>query len=425
MFEQLNVIQDETCDSNLNWIKKNKGFKYRLLPNKLQEEYLSKACGCKRKLYNEYVARMIKKLESTNFENGKITYSKLGLPSPSKLKKEFEFMKEVDSLVFCNAEIAFKNAITKYNDNAYKKQYTKSALKKQKTIGRKLTFKDLKGLPSFKSKKDGYDSFTTNNQNTVSGDTIKVEGNYIKIPKLKSPIKFVKHRELPSDGVIKNITISKDSKGKFYISINVEYYVLDKKVTVYKNKVVGLDYSQSDFYYSSDDKIANYPKFYKKLEERLIKEQRKLSSKKFGGYNWLRQKKVVNRLQTKIANQRKDWLHKESYRLAEKYDAVIVEDLDLRNLAQCLSLGKNVHDNGFGMFRDMLKYKLEDRGKQFIKVDKWFASSKICSSCGHKHDELKLSDRTFVCPNCNLTINRDYNASLNIKAEGLRILELA
>lgn len=425
MFEQLNVIQDETCDSNLNWIKKNKGFKYRLLPNKLQEEYLSKACGCKRKFYNEYVARMIKKLESTNFENGKITYSKLGLPSPSKLKKEFEFMKEVDSLVFCNAEIAFKNAITKYNDNAYKKQYTKSALKKQKTIGRKLTFKDLKGLPSFKSKKDGYDSFTTNNQNTVSGDTIKVEGNYIKIPKLKSPIKFVKHRELPSDGVIKNITISKDSKGKFYISINVEYYVLDKKVTVDKNKVVGLDYSQSDFYYSSDDKIANYPKFYKKLEERLIKEQRKLSSKKFGGYNWLRQKKVVNRLQTKIANQRKDWLHKESYRLAEKYDAVIVEDLDLRNLAQCLSLGKNVHDNGFGMFRDMLKYKLEDRGKQFIKVDKWFASSKICSSCGHKHDELKLSDRTFVCPNCNLTINRDYNASLNIKAEGLRILELA
>lgn len=425
MFEQLNVIQDETCDSNLNWIKKNKGFKYRLLPNKLQEEYLSKACGYKRKFYNEYVARMIKKLESTNFENGKITYSKLGLPSPSKLKKEFEFMKEVDSLVFCNAEIAFKNAITKYNDNAYKKQYTKSALKKQKTIGRKLTFKDLKGLPSFKSKKDGYDSFTTNNQNTVSGDTIKVEGNYIKIPKLKSPIKFVKHRELPSDGVIKNITISKDSKGKFYISINVEYYVLDKKVTVDKNKVVGLDYSQSDFYYSSDDKIANYPKFYKKLEERLIKEQRKLSSKKFGGYNWLRQKKVVNRLQTKIANQRKDWLHKESYRLAEKYDAVIVEDLDLRNLAQCLSLGKNVHDNGFGMFRDMLKYKLEDRGKQFIKVDKWFASSKICSSCGHKHDELKLSDRTFVCPNCNLTINRDYNASLNIKAEGLRILELA
>ena len=409
---------------NQNWIKKNKGFKYLLLPTDTQVDYLSKACGCKRKMYNEYVAKMLDKLEKDGFENGKIIFSKLDLPSPAKIKKEFPFMKEIDSLVFCNAEIAFKNAITKYNDNAYKKQYTKSALKKQKTIGRKLTFKDLKGLPSFKSKKDGYDSFTTNNQSTTKGYTIEIKGNYIKIPKLKTPIKFIKHRELHPDGVIKNVTISKDSKNKFYISINVEYYVLDKKVNINKDKVVGLDYSQSDFYYSSDDKIANYPKFYKKLEERLIKEQRKLSSKKFGGYNWLRQKKVINRLQTKIANQRKDWLHKESYRLAENYDAVIVEDLDLRNLAQCLSLGKNVHDNGFGMFRDMLKYKLEDRGKEFVKIDKWFASSKTCSSCGTKHEGLQLKDRTFECPKCKLSINRDYNASLNIKNEGLKIINL-
>ena len=409
---------------SMNWIKKNKGFRYRLLPNKTQVEYLLKACGCSRKMYNEYVARMTKQLESINFENGKIAYSKLGLPSPSNMKKEFSFMKEIDSLVFCNTEIAFKNAIKKYNENAYKKQYTKSALKKQKTTGRRLTFKDLKGIPSFKSKKDGKDSFTTNNQTTTKGYTIEVKDNYIKIPKLKTPIKFVKHRELPSDGTIKNITILKDSKGKFYISINVEYYALGKKVNINKDSVVGLDYSQQDFYYSSDGKIANYPKFYKNLEERLIKEQRKLSSKKFGGQNFLRQKKVVNRLQTKIANQRKDWLHKESYRLAENHDAVIVEDLDLRNLAQCLSLGKNVHDNGFGMFRDMLKYKLEDRGKQFIKIDKWFASSKTCSSCGAKHKELELKDRLFECPKCKFTIDRDYNASLNIKAEGLRLLAL-
>lgn len=117
---------------NQNWIKKNKGFKYLLLPTDTQVEYLSKACGCKRKMYNEYVAKMLDKLEKDGFENGKITYSKLGLPSPAKIKKEFPFMKEVDSLVFCNAEIAFKNAINKYNDNAYKKQYTKSALKNKK-----------------------------------------------------------------------------------------------------------------------------------------------------------------------------------------------------------------------------------------------------------------------------------------------------
>ena len=110
--------------------------------------------------------------------------------------------------------------------------------------------------------------------------------------------------------------------------------------------------------------------------------------------------------------------------MAENYDAVIVEDLDLRNLAQCLSLGKNLHDNGFGMFRTFLQYKLEDRGKQLIKIDKWFASSKTCSSCGTKHEELKLKDRIFECKKCKLTINRDYNASLNIRNEGLKILGL-
>ena len=409
---------------NQNWIKKNKGFKYLLQPDPTQVDYLLKAFGCKRKMYNEYVSRMLEKLESIGFEDGKITYSKLNLPSPAKIKKEFPFMKEIDSIVFCNAEIAFKNAINKYNENAYKKQYTKSALKKQKTIGRALTFKDLKGLPSFKSKKDGYDSFTTNNQSTVSGDTIKIEGNCIKIPKLKTPIKFIKHRELPPDAVIKNITISKDSKNKFYISINVEYYVLDNKVNINKDKVVGLDYSQSDFYYSSDGKIANYPRYYRKLEKRLIKEQRKLSSKTYNSGNWLRQKKVVNRLQTKIANQRKDWIHKESYRLAESFDAVVVEDIDLRNLAQCLSLGKNVHDNGFGMFRTFLKYKLEDRGKQLIKIDKMFPSSKMCSGCGSVKKDLPLDNRTYTCDKCGLIINRDYNASINIKNEGLKILGL-
>ena len=416
----------ENLDTTQNWIKKNKGFKFYLLPNDKQAEYLSKACGCKRKFYNEYVSRMIKHLESTNFQNGKIFYSKLGLPTPSKLKDEFPFMKEIDSLVFCNAQINFKNALNRYNENALKKQYTKSALKKQKTIGRKLTFKDLKGLPSFKSKKDGYDSFTTNNQETPTGYTIKIiNDNYIKIPKLKTPIKFVKHRELPPDGLIKNVTISKNSKGKFCISINIEYYVLDNTTNINKDKVLALDYSQQDFYYSSEGEIVNYPKYYKKLEGRLIKEQRKLSSKKFGSNNWLRQKKVINRLQTKIANQRRDWLHKESYRLATNYDAIIVEDLDLRNLAQCLSLGKNVHDNGFGMFRDMLKYKLEDRGKKLIKIDKWFASSKTCSSCGTKNETLQLKDRTFVCSSCNISLNRDYNSSLNLKSEGLKILGLA
>ncbi|MFA6941991.1 MAG: transposase, partial [Clostridiaceae bacterium] len=110
------------------------------------------------------------------------------------------------------------------------------------------------------------------------------------------------------------------------------------------------------------------------------------------------------------------------YNLAENYDAVIVEDINLRAMGQCLKLGKNLSDNGFGMFRNFLKYKLEDRGKQYIKVDKWYPSSKICSNCGNKNENLQLQDRIYKCQHCGLIIDRDYNASINIKKVGSTLL---
>ena len=141
--------------------------------------------------------------------------------------------------------------------------------------------------------------------------------------------------------------------------------------------------------------------------------------------NWCKQKLKIFKLNNKAAKQRKDWIHKKSFELSNKYDAICVEDIDLRNLAQCLSLGKNVHDNGFGMFRNFLKYKLEDRGKFFIKIDRWYPSSKTCNDCGYINSELKLSDREWVCPICRTAHNRDCNAAKNIKAEGIKVLLLA
>lgn len=396
-------------------IKKNKGYKFRLKPTEEQIIYFEKAFGCSRKMYNIYVDSLYTQLEKQNFVDGKIDYKSIKLETPATIKKDYTYMKEIDSLAFANVQLDFQDAIKKYNKEYNGKIYKKKSKKQVKTKDKVLSFRDLKGMPSFKSKRDNQNSYTTNNQ---KGTITIVDECYVKIPKLKSLIRFVNHREIPEEYKIKSATISKDCCGKYYISFTVEYYVEEIKVDV--KEVIGLDYAQKDFYVSNEGKRANYPKYYKKSEKRLKKEQKKLSRKQLKSNNWIKQKKKISKLQNKIYRQRKDWLHKESYRLANQYDAVIVEDLDFRNLAQCLSLGKIIHDNSFGIFRNFLSYKLKDRGKQFIKIDKWYPSSKTCSKCGEIKENLKLSDRIYICEKCGLEIDRDINASINIKNEGMK-----
>lgn len=394
-------------------IKKNKGYKFRLKPTEEQKEYFAKCFGCARKIYNIYVDLLYNYLESQNYENGYIKGFKF--PTPATYKKQYPFLKEIDSLVLANVQLDFQGAISKFNKEYDKKSYNKSAKKKEKTIGRQITFRDLKGMPSFKSKKDSYQSFTTNNQDrTIS----IINGCFVKIPKLKTPIRFINHRDIPQGYNIKSVTISKDSHDKYYISFTVEYYVKDFKVN--PEKFLGLDYSQNDFYVSSENEKANYPHYYKELENKLIKEQRKLSRMELKSNNWWKQKKVISKLHEKIANQRKDWLHKKSLELVEKFDVICFEDIDLRNMAQYLFLGKRLHDNGFGLFRNFVKYKLEDRGKYFIKVDKWYPSSKTCNECGYEYKELELSEREWICPCCQTKHDRDYNAAKNIRDEGMK-----
>ena len=134
-------------------------------------------------------------------------------------------------------------------------------------------------------------------------------------------------------------------------------------------------------------------------------------------------KKKIAKLSEHIANQRKDYLHKRSHELAEAYDAVIVEDLDMREIVKEEHLAKATLDNGYGMFRNFLEYKLEDRGKTFLKVDKYFPSSQMCSGCGEKNPEIKdLKIRRWRCPHCGMEHDRDINAAINIRNEGMRIL---
>ncbi len=189
--------------------------------------------------------------------------------------------------------------------------------------------------------------------------------------------------------------------------------------------MMGLDYSSKALYIDHTGISAEYPKFFRQMEARLIIEQRTLSRRKKGGSNWQKQKLRVAKLYEKVSNQRKDFLHKESFRLSEAWDAVAIEDLNMRAMSQTLSLGKATMDNGNGMFRNFLSYKLADRGKALVRIDKWFPSSRLCRTCGTLNTELTLKDRVWVCSGCDTTHHRDENAAGNIRAEGMRMLGMA
>lgn len=400
----------------------NRGYQFKIVPTAEQKVFFLQAFGCVRKLYNHYVDTLYTYLESTGYENGYIRMKEVPLDSPAAMKKVYPYLKETDSLALCNAQMNFKAAVQRFNEKFDKTSYTKRSLKRKRTLGIEPTFRDLKEMPRFKSRKDHCFSYTTNNQAGKEKDWhfITLENGMLSIPKLRSRIKVKQHRALPKGSIIKNATISMDCRGYFHVSLCVEYTIgIEPKTAV---RILGLDYSQADFYVDSEGRKANYPHYYRKAEGKLAREQRKLARKVKGSNGWKKQKLKISKLQLHIANQRLDWLHKESFRLAHAYDAICVEDLDLRALGQCLRLAKNQQDNGFGMFRNFLKYKLEELGKQFVKVDKWYASSKTCHICGYVEQELQLTDRTWICPICGAHHDRDENAAINIREAGSALL---
>ena len=361
----------------------NKAYKYRLYPNKEQEILLAKTFGCVRFIYN--------KMLSDKIEYYKETKEKLN-NTPAQYKKEFEWLNEVDSLALANAQM---NLQTAYNN----------------------FFRSPKiGFPKFKSRKRNRFSYTTNNQN----GTISIKDGKLRLPKV-GLVRIKLHRLIPEGQKIKSATITKTPSGKYYAAILVEYEQEIPYVELDKNKAIGLDYASHSFYVDSQGREADYPKFYRNAQEILAREQRKLSLMKYGSNNYLKQKIRVARLQEHISNQRTDWIHKLSTRLANEYDYICVEDINMQNMAQSLKLGKSTNDNGFGMFRTILAYKLADRGKKLIKIDKWFPSSKMCRFCGNINHELTLSDRVWTCE-CGQILNRDENAAINIMNVGLSMV---
>ena len=376
-----------------------KAYKFRIYPTEEQEIFFAKTFGCVRKVYNLMLNDRKKAYEEVKNDPSK----KMIFPTPAKYKKEFPFLKEVDSLALANAQLNL--------DKAYKNFFRNKSV----------------GFPRFKSKKNPVQSYTTNNQN---GTVALIDNKFIKVPKLKSLIRIKLHRQ--PKGMIKSATISRHSSGKYYISLLCKEEISELPKT---NSAIGIDLGITDFAILSDGQKIDNHKFTSKMEKKLKREQRKLSKRALlaknkgiplsEAKNYQKQKRKVARLHEKVMNQRTDFLNKLSTEIIKNHDIICIEDLNVKGMLRNHKLARSISDVSWSSFVAKLQYKADWYGREIIKVDTWFPSSQICSECGHKDGKKSLDIREWTCPICHTHHDRDINASINILTEGLRIQTLA
>ena len=358
----------------------NKAYKFRIYPNQEQQELINKTIGCSRFIYNEFLA----KAKEDEYKS----YTKYSSQLP-QLKKEYEWLKEVDS-------IALQQSL-KDLDRAFK-----------------IFFSGKYNYPKFKSKKSARLSYRTQKFIRPSGSTnIEIKDNKIRLPKL-SWIKFTKSKEV--EGKINNVTVSKSRSGKYYISINVRQVL---KTVVNNNQgKLGLDLGIKDFLTTSEGEFISNPRHLSKYEDKLTKLQKKLARKEEGSNNWHKLKKKIAKVHEKIKNIRKDFLHKLSTRLTKENQLLVIEDLNVKGMLKNSKLAKHISDCAWNMFTTMLEYKGKWYDCIIHKVDRFFASSQTCSECGKKDPKVKdLSVRTWTCE-CGVTHDRDINASKSLLKQG-------
>lgn len=367
-----------------------KAFKVRIYPTKEQEVLILKTLGCCRFLYNQMLAERISVYE--NLKEDKYSLSSHRYRTEKDYKSKYEWLKAVDSIALQQSRIDLTTAY----QNFFK------SLKSKKHFG----------FPKF-HKRGIKDSYRTLQNISVDFSTRK-----LKLPKL-GWINFRDKRPFMG-GDLKQATVRRTASGKYFVSLLFaqEPQICEQMKVHEGPKIKGLDMSLSLFYVDDEDNSPNYRRANRKP---LARAQRSFSKKQKGSRNREKARIKVALLHERIANSRSDFTHKLSTKLIRENDVIVVEDLNLKAMAQGLKLGLSVHNVGFGEFVRQLLYKAEWYGKLVVKADKWFASSKTCSSCGNYQKAITLSDRLFVCCNCKLQLCRDHNAAINLKNYGLKM----
>ena len=360
-----------------------KAYKYRIYPNIEQKVFFAKCFGCVRFFYNKSLSDMNDVYKSTG---------KMKNITPASYKDDYSFLKEVDSLALANAQlnrnIAFKDFI-------------------------KQRYKNNKDKPNFKSKRNDQ-SYTTNNQGSVK---ISSNHRYISIPKC-SKVRIKMHRDF--EGTIKSITVSRTTDNKYYMSLLVETEI---KPLEESKKMIGLDLGIKDLIVDSNGHKYKNHKYLTKSQEKLAKEQRKLSKMVKGSNNRNKQRIKVARLHKKIQNQRNDYLHKLSKKIIDENQVIALEDLKVKDMEHNNKLARNITDASWSRLVTLLIYKANWYGRKVIKVPNNYPSSQLCSICGYKNSITKsLNIRKWTCPKCGSIHDRDINASKNILSKGIEIL---
>jgi putative transposase len=361
-----------------------KAYKFRLYPTNDQKASLDKSFGCCRWYWNYSLNLCQETYKETGKGLSRFAIQRL-LPG---LKKENEWLKDAYSQ--CLQSVALNLS------TAYKNFFEKRG-----------------GFPKFKSKRG--------RQSIQFPSNVKIEGDYIKLPGKVGKVYFKQNRAF--EGKIKTTTISLNPDGKYFVSILVnDDKALPSSST--KGKAIGIDLGITHFATTSYGSKFDNPRHTNKHAHKLKKKQQSLSRKVKGSNRRNKARRLVAKVHSKIRRSREDFLHKLSRKIVNENQVIVVENLAVRNMVKNHNLSKAINDCGWGQFTTMLKYKSEWEGKTYLEIDRWFPSSKTCNVCLNKVDSLNLDVRSWTCSKCNTKHDRDINAAINIKNEGLRILSL-